>query len=574
MDSDENDHEAGPALENTTDPLLQRAIVDAVHHKVAFKLPASESQAVRPVTSFASVRAVLAPQRAVVAGGAMSLPVPAPVAAPAVLPKDEPLKTAAAEINLLPAARVKKPAWGWHGVAWGWLAGIAALGVFGLLNLGLYAYYSNRVYPGVQVGVTQLGGVPLSDLRQRLAEQGGEETLSVTAGGATYAMDMRGLGGLDLDRLEREVKEVGRTTPLPLAGVLRSLTSRPLESHYQVSDEGLARVIAGLERQINHQSSNALPMIVAGQAFTLAQKTGEMLDASKAAAAIRAVYGSGKTASLEVSKLEPLVAATAYKTDVEEAQARLGLTLQLRVRSSSYSPTAAQIGSWLVFGEPGRGVVVDGAAVAAYVASIPGRFDRRATTNAVVAAVQAKQNLNYTASRRTTATPNLASAAAVLPRQTYNYCLRPDEGAEAEALRTRAAAVLGSGGWTLGGRLRFVPASSNCDFTVGVVPADDMATVNVACTARTTCQVGSQLAVSAGAWAAAPAGWKGNLDEYRSELIQHEVGHWLGFDHVSCLSTDAPKPILQAPTVVLAGCSPNWYAVPVETLGTKVLPQF
>src|SRR5437868_3559805 len=61
-----------PQLEDTTDPLLQRAIVDAVHHDVKFRLPVTAAPP-GPVASFVSMRSVLAPPRPVVAGGAMAM---------------------------------------------------------------------------------------------------------------------------------------------------------------------------------------------------------------------------------------------------------------------------------------------------------------------------------------------------------------------------------------------------------------------------------------------------------------------------------------------------------------------
>jgi hypothetical protein len=81
------------------------------------------------------------------------------------------------------------------------------------------------------------------------------------------------------------------------------------------------------------------------------------------------------------------------------------------------------------------------------------------------------------------------------------------------------------------------------------------------------------LAISSGSWAAAPESWKGGLDSYRGELINHELGHWLGFEHASC-TAKAAEPVLSAPTLVLPGCSPNWYAVPSEKQGIKILPGF
>src|SRR5260370_111920 len=63
----------GPVIEETTDPILQRAITDARQHDVKFRLPVAMAEPARPVASFASMRSVLAPPRAAMAGGALAL---------------------------------------------------------------------------------------------------------------------------------------------------------------------------------------------------------------------------------------------------------------------------------------------------------------------------------------------------------------------------------------------------------------------------------------------------------------------------------------------------------------------
>jgi hypothetical protein len=56
-------------------------------------------------------------------------------------------------------------------------------------------------------------------------------------------------------------------------------------------------------------------------------------------------------------------------------------------------------------------------------------------------------------------------------------------------------------------------------------------------------------------------------------LINHLVGQWLGFQHARC-GTGAAAQILEAATVTIPGCSPNWYEIPADVQGTKPLPGF
>jgi len=95
-----------------------------------------------------------------------------------------------------------------------------------------------------------------------------------------------------------------------------------------------------------------------------------------------------------------------------------------------------------------------------------------------------------------------------------------------------------------------------------------------ACGKQTTCRIHNDLAIAGDSWAAAPTSWSGTLASYRSELVNQVVGQWLGFDHPSCKALTTQTPVLSEPTVTVSGCSPNWYAVPVELQDSKVLAGF
>jgi hypothetical protein len=382
------------------------------------------------------------------------------------------------------------------------------------------------------------------------------------------------LGGPDVDRLEREVREVGRTTPLPMAGAIRSLLSAPVAVHYAVNDAGLERIVTDLSSKVERRASDALPLIVGNQAFVIADKQGVRLNHDAAVAALRDGLGSKSQVVLKPDEVKPVVPATAYQNDVQEAAARMGLRLEVKVKTASYGPTSQQIGSWLVFAGPGKGVMVDGSQVAAYVAGIPGKFDRVAATNALIAAVGSNQAVSYVANmKKNVAAPNLPRLVGQAQLRSYTYCTQVGTAADGPYLTEQARQTLSSAtGWSLGGALQFVRGSNNCDLVIHLVKPEAMAAINPACANQASCQAGADIAISSVAWAQPPGAWTNGLEAYRSEVINHEVGHWLGFDHASCTTKNAPAHILAQPTVTIPGCSPNWYAVPTELVGTKVLP--
>ena len=49
------------------------------------------------------------------------------------------------------------------------------------------------------------------------------------------------------------------------------------------------------------------------------------------------------------------------------------------------------------------------------------------------------------------------------------------------------------------------------------------------------------------------------VDEYPAAVINHELGHYLGFDHMGCAGPGELAPIMMQQSIDLAGCEPNIY---------------
>lgn len=50
---------------------------------------------------------------------------------------------------------------------------------------------------------------------------------------------------------------------------------------------------------------------------------------------------------------------------------------------------------------------------------------------------------------------------------------------------------------------------------------------------------------------------KQNLDGYRHYVMNHEMGHVLGFVHTTCPGAGLPAPVMMQQTLGLHGCAPN-----------------
>lgn len=126
--------------------------------------------------------------------------------------------------------------------------------------------------------------------------------------------------------------------------------------------------------------------------------------------------------------------------------------------------------------------------------------------------------------------------------------------------RSEVAAILkDQRGWTGKGIARFEEVSSGADVHILLARP---ATVDRNCLplrtgGRLSCRNGRRLNLNLDRWTSAVAHWTAPLDLYRAYLINHEMGHYLGFGHVSCPGRGQPAPVMMQQTKSLGACVAN-----------------
>ena len=120
-------------------------------------------------------------------------------------------------------------------------------------------------------------------------------------------------------------------------------------------------------------------------------------------------------------------------------------------------------------------------------------------------------------------------------------------------------------GWTDSGTRRFQRVSGGtCDFVVELATAS---TSQQECTVyglhtggHVSCRGGKEVIINLDRWNTgdpAPE-WDGHLDVYRNLVVDHEVGHFLGYHHMACNAPGAPLPVMATPyNTGLQGCVIN-----------------
>ncbi len=145
----------------------------------------------------------------------------------------------------------------------------------------------------------------------------------------------------------------------------------------------------------------------------------------------------------------------------------------------------------------------------------------------------------------------------------YTYCtsVRNVDQSNLTALQSKLKSTYSDNrGWNLMGDVDFAYVDSGCDYTVWLSSAEAMPSFGGVCDSDWSCRIGNNVVINFDRWQHASDAWnasKGSLDDYRSMVINHETGHWLGFGHSSCSSPNSPAPVMQQQSIDLKGCKFN-----------------
>jgi hypothetical protein len=155
--------------------------------------------------------------------------------------------------------------------------------------------------------------------------------------------------------------------------------------------------------------------------------------------------------------------------------------------------------------------------------------------------------------------PVVGSAGPVL---TYRVAVEDGLGVPVEQFAAAVEAILGDPrSWTAGGTLRLARVSGSADFAIYLaspVRSEAMCREDGLETGQfTNCRLtDGRVVINSARWLTGVTDYGAPLAEYRAYVVNHEVGHQLGYGHELCPGAGQPAPVMQQQTLGLAGCTP------------------
>jgi hypothetical protein len=146
---------------------------------------------------------------------------------------------------------------------------------------------------------------------------------------------------------------------------------------------------------------------------------------------------------------------------------------------------------------------------------------------------------------------------------TYRVEVETGSAQSAQAFAAAVDATLADpAGWTSQGRWSVQRVNDDdVDFVIRLATP---ATVDEVCATAgldtggyVSCHAGKFVMINLDRWLNAVPEYRGDVALYRQYVINHEVGHGLGFGHQACPGPGRPAPVMQQQTLSLGGCLAN-----------------
>jgi len=435
---------------------------------------------------------------------------------------------------------------------------VIVVGCFVIVNAALWVIYRDRTYPHTRIVDTSIGSVAYGEIADKSKElKLLPDSIQFTYGGKKAQASLDSLG---------VQKDIGRSSQsadkqkswLPIVNLFKS---PQLQAPIRIDAKTLDKEAAELATALHADPVNA-HLALTGTTVTIAKaQDGFSLRQSELEKTVYGALDKGKTTiTAPVNVTAAKVEAKTLQDDQKLLQEEIATSITFKYGSKSKQAKPEDIAKWYV--PSGEGYIVSADNLRAYVVSVGTEFgiNLKDIDQAVTTATTSLKNHKAT-------TVTLVEQTA---SKTFSYCIaaRGVSTDNLPTLRTMLTSTYNdSRGWSMGGLIAFKEVGSGCDYTVWLSAASQMPSFGGVCDSEWSCRSGNNVVINYDRWANASPAWNemgGTISNYRNMVINHETGHWLGFDHDHCGGIGQLAPVMQQQSIDLQGCKFNPWPLAAE----------
>jgi hypothetical protein len=433
-------------------------------------------------------------------------------------------------------------------IAWS-VASIAALLI--VINGALWIAYRNKVLPNYSVGTAAVGGTAFRDIGSRVTAQSVlPERIKLTADNKAVEVTPAALGvHPDIPATIAALKAAR-----PFLPMMSIFVHHTVPVQVAVNDSTFTNTAIGLQKTFA-KAPIGKHVVYHNNAFEIGDaEAGYSLNVTSLKSAVTTAAATGKTTVAVPKTMLPAPSSTVdLQPDVQALQKQLAASISFMYGNKTHKPTVSDIGSWYV--ADGVTMTLSHERIANYVTATAKQLGVTPVNTADAAtasmyAVTKAQPLNFRLVSNTGTT-------------VYRYCVaqRGLDDSALTALKLKLAATYGdTRGWNANGKIAFVYSEADCQLRMWLAAPATMTSFGAICDEYYSCAVAPNVIINNDRWNGATDPWNAQrlaIEDYRTMVINHESGHWLGFGHVTCPGPGQPAPVMQQQSVELGGCTFN-----------------
>lgn len=435
------------------------------------------------------------------------------------------------------------------------LASAAVL--FVLVNVGLFVYYHSRTYPNTRIVQTSVGNLTYAQLQAKLRSINLlPNSLKLTYNGQSQDVPIAKLGmSPDYSHIDSGAHQ---RFWLPIVNLL---IHHDLATPVAIDSATFNKKATELGATFHQDPSNAHITLSNGRFGIAPEKAGyDLVVGSLRNKIITELQLGHVTITVPVKKITAATTAASLASTLKTLQNQLNSSLTYRYNGAAKKLSTKDISGW--YAPSGNSYALSDSLIHDYLYSL-GR-----SLGIYISGLS-----QITANSKNAVLTGKSLDVTLVPFtnvKTFSYCVaaRGVDSSFLAAFMAKLSAVYHDPrGWTLDGQVHLNYATSGCSFTAWLSANNQMSSFGGLCGPQWSCRVGNNVVVNFDRWQSASDAWNsygGSLDDYRSMVINHETGHWFGFDHKHCSGAGQLAPVMQQQSINLEGCKFNPWPLPSE----------